>query len=86
MNLLASQTSAVGVSVALNVRKLVSLFISIKLFGNVLPVGVKVGAGIVFASAGVWAWEEARLGRGKKRGGEERVDTGKEGEEKKKIQ
>lgn len=63
VNLLAAQTSAVGVSVALNVRKLVSLFVSIKLFGNVLPLGVKVGAAVVFASAGVWAWEERRLGR-----------------------
>ena len=67
VNLLASRTSAVGVSVALNVRKLVSLFISIKLFGNVLPFGVKVGAGIVFTSAGLWAWEEGRLGRGRRR-------------------
>lgn len=67
VNLLASQTSAVGVSVALNVRKLVSLFISIKLFGNVLPFGVKVGAGVVFASAGLWAWEEKRLGDGRQR-------------------
>ena len=84
VNLLASQTSAVGVSVALNVRKLVSLFISIKLFGNVLPFGVKVGAGVVFASAGLWAWEEKRLGDGRQR---EKVGEGAkglgEGEEKK---
>ena len=61
--MLASRTSAVGVSIVLNVRKLVSLFVSIKLFGNVLPTGLKVGAAIVFASAGLWAWEEGRLGR-----------------------
>ena len=64
-----------GVSIALNVRKLVSLFVSIKLFGNVLPTGLKVGAAIVFASAGLWAWEEARLGR-------ERRARDREGEKK----
>ncbi|KAL9637080.1 MAG: hypothetical protein Q9164_002434 [Protoblastenia rupestris] len=83
VNLLASQTSAVGVSIALNVRKLVSLFISIKLFGNVLPFGVKVGAAIVFASAGLWAWEERRLGVLKRERVEERKDVLGEG---KKVQ
>ena len=78
VNLLAAQTSAVGVSVALNVRKLISLFVSIKLFGNVLPVGVKVGAAVVFASAGVWAWEEQRLGRERR----ERVKEREVGEKK----
>ena len=62
-------------------RKLVSLFISIKLFGNVLPFGVKVGAAIVFASAGLWAWEERRLGMLKRK--EERKDVLGEG---KKVQ
>ena len=63
VNMLASRTSAVGVSIVLNVRKLVSLFVSIKLFGNVLPTGLTIGASIVFASAGLWAWEEGRIGR-----------------------
>ncbi|KAG8530836.1 uncharacterized protein KY384_004193 [Bacidia gigantensis] len=66
VNILASRTSAVGVSIALNVRKLVSLFISILVFGNVLPLGVEVGAAIVFASAALWAWEEGRLGKERK--------------------
>lgn len=66
VNLLASQTSAVGVSIALNVRKLVSLFVSIVVFGNVLPVGVQVGAAVVFLSAGLWAWEEGRMGKARK--------------------
>ena len=61
--MLASRTSAVGVSIVLNVRKLVSLFVSIKLFGNVLPIGLTIGASIVFASAGLWAWEEGRIVR-----------------------
>ena len=87
VNLLASQTSAVGVSVALNVRKLVSLFISIKLFGNVLPFGVKIGAAVVFASAGLWAWEEKRLGEERRKGkdsGEARRPM--QGEKEKKTQ
>lgn len=45
----------------LNVRKLVSLFLSIWIFGNELPLGVLVGAAIVFGSAGVWAVEGQRL-------------------------
>lgn len=53
----------------LNVRKLVSLFVSIWLFGNRLPVGVMVGAAVVFGSAGVWGWEGGRI-RGKEKDGE----------------
>ncbi|KAL8746241.1 MAG: hypothetical protein Q9190_001728 [Brigantiaea leucoxantha] len=60
VNLLAAQTSALGVSIVLNLRKLISLFLSIWLFGNTLPVGVIVGAAIVFGSAGIWAWESTR--------------------------
>lgn len=63
VNLLGARTSALGVSVALNVRKLVSLFASIWLFGNKLPPGVAVGAAVVFGSAGVWAWEGQIIGR-----------------------
>ncbi|MCJ1278547.1 golgi uridine diphosphate-N- acetylglucosamine transporter [Puttea exsequens] len=63
VNLLGARTSALGVSIALNVRKLVSLFASIWLFGNELPPGVMLGAAVVFGSAGIWAWEDQRLGR-----------------------
>ena len=56
VNLLGARTSALGVTVVLNLRKLVSLFASIWLFGNDLPVGVSVGAAIVFFGAGVYAW------------------------------
>ena len=65
VNLLAATTTALGVSIVLNVRKLVSLFVSIWLFGNQLPVGVLVSAAVVFASAGIWAWEGRKLGRKK---------------------
>ena len=61
VNILAGRTSAIGVTIVLNVRKLASLFISIRLFGNNLPPGVLVGAFIVFSSAGIWAWESQRI-------------------------
>ena len=60
VNLLGARTSALGVSIVLNVRKLVSLFASIWLFGNRLPPGVVLGAGIVFMSSGIYAWEGGR--------------------------
>ena len=63
VNLLAASTSALGVTIVLNVRKLASLFLSIWLFGNRLPPLVAFGATIVFGSAGLWAWEDTRLKR-----------------------
>ncbi|KAL6720698.1 golgi uridine diphosphate-N-acetylglucosamine transporter [Lecanora helva] len=72
VNLLGARTTALGVSIVLNVRKLISLFLSIWLFGNKLPPGVVAGAAVVFGSAGVWAWEGQRIG-GRKEG------EGKEG-------
>ena len=72
VNLLAAQTSALGVTVVLNLRKLVSLFISIWVFGNRLPAGVVVGAAVVFGSAGLWGWEgQRKKGRERER---ERVE------------
>ena len=62
VNLLGARTSALGVSIVLNVRKLISLFASIWLFGNSLPWGVLLGAAVVFGSGGVYAWEGQRIG------------------------
>ncbi|MCJ1263151.1 golgi uridine diphosphate-N- acetylglucosamine transporter [Lobaria immixta] len=67
VNLLSARTSALGVTIALNVRKLISLFLSIWLFGNRLPGGVLVGAAIVFGSAGIWAVEGQRTSSGIRR-------------------
>ena len=61
VNLLGARTSALGVSIVLNLRKLVSLFLSIWLFGNKLPLGVMLGAAVVFGSVGIWAWEGQRI-------------------------
>ena len=63
VNALSARTSALGVSIALNVRKLVSLCVSLWLFGNKLPLGVLAGAVIVFASTSIWAWEGQRIGK-----------------------
>ncbi|KAL9595279.1 MAG: hypothetical protein Q9219_006532 [cf. Caloplaca sp. 3 TL-2023] len=67
VNLLSARTTALGVTVVLNVRKLASLLLSIWLFGNQLPPGVLLGAVVVFFSAGMWAWEGQRIGAKEKR-------------------
>ena len=54
--MLGARTSALGVSIVLNIRKLVSLLASIWLFGNQLPIGVLMGAGVVFGSGALYAW------------------------------
>ena len=63
VNALSARTSALGVSIVLNVRKLVSLCVSLWLFGNKLPPGVLLGAAIVFGSTSIWAWEGQRIGK-----------------------
>lgn len=55
VNLLASASSALTVTIVLNVRKLVSLLLSIWLFGNQLSSGVLLGAVIVFGSGAVYS-------------------------------
>ncbi len=69
VNALSARTSALGVSIALNVRKLVSLCVSLWLFGNKLPPGVLLGAVIVFGSTSIWAWEGQRIGKKDKQKG-----------------
>lgn len=59
VNLLAANSSALTVTIVLSVRKLVSLIISIWLFGNSLPKGTLVGAIIVFSSGALYS-----MGRG----------------------
>ena len=56
VNLLGARTTALGVTIVLNLRKLVSLFASIWLFDNVLPPGVLIGAVVVFTGAAVYSW------------------------------
>lgn len=55
VNLLAAATSALTVTIVLNIRKLVSLLLSIWLFGNQLAAGTLVGAIIVFSAGALYS-------------------------------
>ncbi|KIX01801.1 uncharacterized protein Z518_09528 [Rhinocladiella mackenziei CBS 650.93] len=55
VNRLSAQSSSLTVSIVLNIRKLASLVLSIWLFGNTLPLGVVVGAALVFVGGGLYA-------------------------------
>lgn len=61
--LLSAKTSSLTVVIVLNIRKLVSLVLSVYLFGNVLTFGVLAGATLVFLGGGIYAYEGARLRR-----------------------
>ena len=55
VNRLSAKSSSLTVSIVLNIRKLVSLLLSIWLFGNQLPRGVLTGAALVFLGGGLYA-------------------------------
>ena len=55
VNLLAAASSALTVTIVLNIRKLVSLLLSIWLFGNQLAVGTLIGAVIVFGAGALYS-------------------------------
>lgn len=55
VNLLAAASSALTVTIVLNIRKLVSLLLSIWLFGNHLAPGTLLGACIVFGAGGLYS-------------------------------
>ncbi|KIW23300.1 uncharacterized protein PV07_11510 [Cladophialophora immunda] len=63
VNRLSAQSSSLTVSIVLNIRKLVSLVLSIWLFGNQLPIGVVMGAVIVFVGGGLYALPGPRGGK-----------------------
>lgn len=54
VNLLAAASSALTVTIVLNIRKLVSLLLSIWLFGNSLAMGTIVGALLVFGGGALY--------------------------------
>lgn len=58
VNQLASSTSALSVSVVLNLRKFTSLVISFVIFGHRIDAGVVMGAVLVFVGA-LWYSQEA---------------------------
>lgn len=55
VNLLAAVSSALTVTIVLNIRKLVSLLLSIWLFGNQLATGTLVGAVVVFGAGALYS-------------------------------
>ncbi|KAJ5660756.1 UDP-N-acetylglucosamine transporter yea4 [Penicillium longicatenatum] len=61
VHLLSAKSSSLTVTVVLNIRKLVSLLLSIYLFGNHLGSGVLIGAILVFLGGGLYGFEGARL-------------------------
>ncbi|RKF59157.1 UDP-N-acetylglucosamine transporter yea4 [Erysiphe neolycopersici] len=63
VNLLAAVASALTVTIVLNVRKLVSLLLSIWLFENNLSLGTLAGACIVFFAGGLYGIEGSQNSR-----------------------
>ncbi|KAF2157526.1 UAA transporter [Myriangium duriaei CBS 260.36] len=57
VNLLSSRSSAVTVTIVLNVRKLVSFLASTWLFGHSISGRMAIGAALVFGSGGLYGWE-----------------------------
>ncbi|KAF8467706.1 UAA transporter family-domain-containing protein [Kalaharituber pfeilii] len=60
VNILGSVSSALTVTIVLNIRKLVSLLLSIWLFGNELHVQVLLGATVVFGGGFLYGIESQR--------------------------
>ncbi|KAL3456665.1 UAA transporter [Aspergillus heterothallicus] len=63
VHLLSAKSSSLTVTIVLNIRKLVSLLLSIRLFGNSLSYGVLMGAVLVFMGGALYGFEGARLRR-----------------------
>ncbi|KAF2739142.1 PMT-domain-containing protein [Polyplosphaeria fusca] len=57
VNMLSASTSAVTVTVVLNIRKLVSFLLSIWLFDNQMSALMIFGAGMVFGAGALYGWE-----------------------------
>lgn len=55
VNLLAAASTALTVTIVLNMRKLISLLLSIWLFGHNLATGTLIGAIIVFLAGGLYS-------------------------------
>lgn len=68
VNLLSAKSSAVTVTIVLNIRKLVSFILSTILFGHDLSNKMILGSTIVFGSGALYGWETSwRLPRQRKR-------------------
>lgn len=60
VNLLSARSSSLTVTIVLNVRKVVSLLLSIWIFGNRLSLGVLSGAALVFLGGGLYSLPSRR--------------------------
>ncbi|KAI8956525.1 UAA-domain-containing protein [Daldinia sp. FL1419] len=60
VNSLAAASSALTVTIVLNIRKLVSLLLSIWLFGNRLATGTLIGAIVVFSAGGLYSLDSKK--------------------------
>ena len=68
VNLLSAKTSAVTVTIVLNVRKLVSFIFSTTLFGHQVSNKMLLGSTLVFGSGALYGWETSwRLPQQRKR-------------------
>ncbi|RKF62379.1 UDP-N-acetylglucosamine transporter yea4 [Golovinomyces cichoracearum] len=67
VNLLAAVSSALTVTIVLNIRKLLSLLLSIWLFENTLSVGTLLGACIVFFAGALYGIEGSQATRHSKK-------------------
>ena len=57
VNILSANTSAVTVTIVLNIRKLVSFLLSLWIFGNQMSGLMKFGAAMVFGAGALYGWE-----------------------------
>lgn len=57
VNLLSAKSSAVTVTIVLNIRKLVSFILSTMLFGHELSPMMMLGSALVFGSGALYGWE-----------------------------
>lgn len=68
VNLLSAKSSAVTVTIVLNIRKLVSFILSTILFGHELSPMMVLGSALVFGSGALYGWETSwRLPKERKR-------------------
>ena len=83
VNLLGAKSSAVTVTIVLNVRKLVSFMLSVWIFGNTLSTRMILGAVLVFGAGALYGWETTVGIKRRKKEADARMANGANGSEKK---
>ncbi|KAJ2986727.1 hypothetical protein NUW58_g4890 [Xylaria curta] len=80
VNLLAAVSSALTVTIVLNIRKLVSLLLSIWLFGNRLATGTLVGAVVVFSAGALYSLDSKQKEKKPTASTRPKADSGRVGQ------